>query len=85
MSSNLGDLYGSLLERSKIDRDLPDWTGRIREGSFVEVKGWLTENVYKYGKLYDPEELVKRVTGRGLVVKPFIDYLEDKYKAIYGF
>ena len=80
----LGNIYDGVW-RAKIDRDLPDWTGRIREGSFAEVKEWLTENVYRHGKLYDPEELVKRVTGRGLVVKPFIDYLEDKYKAIYGF
>jgi carboxypeptidase Taq len=80
----LGNIYDGVW-RAKIDRDLPDWTDRIRQGSFVEVKDWLTENVYRHGKLYDPEELVKRVTGRGLVVKPFLDYLEDKYKAIYGF
>jgi carboxypeptidase Taq len=80
----LGNIYDGAW-RAKIDGDLPDWKEKLRKGSFGEVKGWLTENVYRHGKLYEPEELVKRVTGRGLVVKPFMDYLEAKYKAIYGF
>ena len=80
----LGNIYDGVW-RAKIEKDIPDWTQRVRDGSFVEIKDWLTENVYRYGKLYDPEELVKHVTGRGLVVKPFIDYLEAKYKAIYGY
>ncbi|TEU08904.1 carboxypeptidase M32 [Candidatus Bathyarchaeota archaeon] len=80
----LGNIYDGVW-RAKIDGDLPDWKEKLRKGSFGEVKDWLTENVYRHGKLYEPEELVKRVTGRGLVVKPFMDYLEAKYKAIYGF
>ncbi len=80
----LGNIYDGVW-RTKIDRDLQDWTQKVRMGRFKDVKDWLTENVYRYGKLYDPEELVKHVTGRGLVVKPFIDYLEAKYKSIYGY
>jgi hypothetical protein len=28
---------------------------------------------------------VKEVTGKGLIVKPFIDYLDAKFGAIYGY
>ncbi|MBD3173126.1 hypothetical protein GF326_11705 [Candidatus Bathyarchaeota archaeon] len=45
----------------------------------------LTENVYGYGNLYDPEDLVEIVTGVGLVVDPFIDYLDRKFARIYGY
>ena len=48
-------------------------------------RGWLTENVYGYANLYDPEDLVEHVTGTGLVVEPFIKYLDEKFAAIYGY
>jgi carboxypeptidase Taq len=80
----LGNIYDGVW-RAKLRSDVPDWGQRIEEGSFSEVKDWLTENVFRYGNLYDPEDLVKHVTGRGLVVKPFMDYLDAKYKAIYGY
>ena len=41
--------------------------------------------MYRYGNLYDPEDLVEHVTGSKLVVKPFINYLEQKFQAIYGY
>jgi Zn-dependent M32 family carboxypeptidase len=34
--------------------------------------------------LYDPEDLLKRVTGEKLNPKPFIHYLTTKYKGIFG-
>jgi carboxypeptidase Taq len=57
----------------------------IEKGSFKETKAWLTENVYKYANLYDPEDLVEQVTGSKLVVKPFIDYLDDKVSKMDGY
>ena len=68
---------------SKLNKDLSDWRNKIEKGSFKEVKNWLTENVYSFANLYDPEELVKHVTGTGLVVEPFISYLDDKFSQIY--
>jgi carboxypeptidase Taq len=79
----LGNIYDGIW-LTKLDKDLPDWRQQIQGGSFKETKQWLTDNVYGYGNLYDPEDLVKEVTGKGLVVKPFIDYLEQKFKTLYG-
>jgi len=80
----LGNIYDGVW-LTKLDKDLPGWRKGIAEGSFKETKQWLTDNVYGHGNLYDPEDLVKEVTGRGLEVKPFIDYLDEKFKAIYGY
>jgi carboxypeptidase Taq len=70
---------------TKLNNDLPQWLSYIEKGSFKETKEWLTDNVYKYAYLYEPEELVEHVTGSKLVVQPFIDYLEDKFRKMYGY
>jgi carboxypeptidase Taq len=80
----LGNLYDGLW-RQKLTKDNPDWLNQIKRGDFSQVKTWLTNNVYRYANLYDPEDLVKEVTGNELAVKPFIDYLEDKFKKVYGY
>jgi carboxypeptidase Taq len=80
----LGNIYDGVW-LTKLEKDLPEWKQHIANGSFKETKEWLRENVYKYGNLYDPEALVEHVTGSKLVVKPFINYLEQKFQAIYGY
>lgn len=79
----LGNIYDGLW-RNKLENDMPDWNDRIRKGEFKPIKDWLTENVYSYGNLYDPEDLVKHITGEVLEVKPFLNYLENKFSKIYG-
>ena len=80
----LGNIYDGVWV-SKLDKDLPEWRREIARGRFGIIKEWLTENVYGYGNLYDPEDLVEIVTGVGLVVDPFIDYLDRKFARIYGY
>jgi carboxypeptidase Taq len=78
----LGNIYDGVW-LTKLNRDIPEWKHQIANGSFKNIKNWLTENVYRYGNLYDPQDLVKHVTGKGLIVKPFIDYLDEKFSQIY--
>jgi carboxypeptidase Taq len=80
----LGNLYTGMW-LSKLNKELSEWKQLISKGSFREIKKWLNENVFRYGNLYDPEDLVKTVTGKTLDVKPFINYLETKFQAIYGY
>ncbi len=80
----LGNIYGGMI-RVKMEESLPDWRHKIGEGSFDEVRAWLTENVYRYGNLYDPEDLIQVVTGGPMNIEPFINYLDGKFSAIYGY
>jgi len=80
----LGNIYDGIW-LLKLNKDLPEWRNHIAEGKFNEVKNWLTENVYSYGNLYDPEDLVKHVTRTGLTVEPFIEYLDTKFRKILGY
>ncbi len=80
----LGNIYsGQLLET--MQKTLPDWRTQIAEGNFNGVKNWLAKNVHSFGNLYDPAELIKRITGKELTVKPYLTYLNKKYSELYGF
>ncbi|MHA1653680.1 MAG: carboxypeptidase M32 [Candidatus Thorarchaeota archaeon] len=79
----LGNVYdGMWLE--KINRDLPGWQDRIADGEFAHIRKWLTENIHSKSALYDPADLVKRVTGKELEARSFLRYLETKYSRLFG-
>ncbi len=80
----LGNIYsGQILAR--MEKDLKEWRTQISKGNFRDVKHWLVKNVHSYGKLYDPADLIKKITGRGLDVKPYLNYLHEKYSKLYDF
>lgn len=80
----LGNIYGGMFLK-KLKKDAPSWKKELKKGNFQPVKDWLVENVHSKGDLYDPADLVRKVTGENLMVKPYISYLEKKYGKIYGF
>jgi carboxypeptidase Taq len=80
----LGNIYGGMFLK-KMKRDVPDYRKNLTTGDFKPVKTWLIENIHQQGNLYDPEELVKKVTGSNLDVEPFLNYLESKYKKLYKY
>ncbi len=80
----LGNIYsGQLL--SVLEKELPDWRKQLTKGNFKDIKQWLVKNVHSRGYLYDPADLIKKITGEELKVKPYLDYLTDKYSKLYGF
>lgn len=80
----LGNIYsGQFLE--KMNKDLPDWRKQLAKGNFADAKQWLANNIHKQGNLYDPAVLVKKVTGKEPAVKPYLNYLNEKYSELYGF
>lgn len=66
------------------ERELGDVDAAIAEGDFAPLRGWLTENVYRHGARYLPDELVEKATGAPLSIAPFIAYLKGKYGPLYG-
>jgi len=80
----LGNIYsGQIL--AKMENGLPNWRKQIEKGNFSPVKNWLIKNVHNYGNLYDPPELIRKITGKELSVKPYLNYLNEKYSKLYGF
>jgi carboxypeptidase Taq len=80
----LGNIYsGQLL--AALEKDMQDWRRRIAQGNLEDIRGWLTKNVHSYGSLYDPADLIRRITGKKLDAKPYLEYLREKYSGLYGF
>ncbi len=57
---------------------------QIARREFGPLHAWLRENVYQWGRKYDPKALVQRVTGRGLDPAPYLRYLRTKFGDVYG-
>ena len=68
----------------KINTDIPDLDEQIRQGKFDALLGWLRVNIHVYGRKYEPQELVQKVTGSKITPEPYLRYLETKYSEIYG-
>lgn len=78
----LGNLYGAQF-LNKMLKDIPEYYNLVEKGEFQKIHEWLKENIHKYGAVYKPAELIKKVTGEELSAKYFIDYLNKKYSEIY--
>jgi carboxypeptidase Taq len=59
--------------------DLGDLDEQFAHGDFAPLRAWLTEHVYRHGRIYPPDELVRRITGGGIDAKPYLAYLEGKF------
>jgi carboxypeptidase Taq len=59
--------------------DLGDLEEQFARGEFAPLREWLTEHVYRHGRIYPPEELLRRITGSDLDAKPYLAYLEGKF------
>lgn len=78
---------GRLLSAQFYARALQDHSEipeHMRNCEFSTLHGWLQENIYRYGGKYTASELINRITGGGLEVQPYLDYLWKKYGEIYG-
>lgn len=62
----------------------PNLSADIARKDFTRLRDWLTKNVYQPGKLYTPNELVIRATGQAMTAEPYLNYLREKYGALYG-
>lgn len=79
----LGNLYAASLWNA-MKRGVKGLEASVAQGELAPIKQWLREHVHREGYRTDAESLVTRVTGRGLTDGDFVDYLREKYGALYG-
>lgn len=79
----LGNMYAAQIANT-LRKELPQFEELVAEGNFQPIKEWLTDKIYKYGKSRKPSELILAVTGEELNPDYLADYLEQKFKSIYG-
>lgn len=79
----LGNLVSAQLWE-QINKEIKDLDAQIRKGKFDELLSWLRVNIHKFGRKYDPQTLVQKVTGSKITPEPYVRYLKTKYSEIYG-
>jgi carboxypeptidase Taq len=79
----LGNIVSAQLWE-KIQKDLPDLDAEIRKGKFDSLLEWLRTNVHTHGRKYDPQDLVKKITGSKIDSAAYVRYLTRKFGEIYG-
>ena len=62
----------------------PDIPRKIASGEFGALHTWLSDNLYRHGSKFVPNDLIKRATGAAMNMGPYLDYLHEKYGALYG-
>ncbi len=79
----LGNLYAAQFFAAA-RAALPDLDDQLRRGTLLPLREWLREHIHRHGQRYRAGELVEKVTGRPLAPEPFVAYLREKFRPLYG-
>ncbi len=81
----LGNLYSAqFLDKLYVDcggKDKVD--DALRTGNFSLITDWQDRNIWRWGAVLEPSDLIKKVTGSQLSSSPFVNYLEEKFSSLY--
>jgi len=79
---SLGSIIANQLWE-KIMADVPDLPAQFERGEFTALRVWLREHLHQHGRKFTPTEILQRIVGGGIDVKPYLRYLHKKYGEIY--
>ena len=78
----VGNMYNAMyMNRMKEELDV---AGAVSNGDFAAVNGWMKEHVFSKADRLSPKEWIRDITGRSFTPEDFLDYLEEKYRELYG-
>lgn len=78
----LGNLYAAQFYDTMREQN-PQIGVDMANGDPSSFVAWHAENIHQYGRKFPPQELVMRATGKSLSPQPFINYVTEKFSAIY--
>jgi carboxypeptidase Taq len=61
----------------------PEIPQEMAKGEFGTLHAWLKKKLYRHGRKFTPNEIVKRATGKPMTIAPYIAYLRGKYGELY--
>ncbi|HEU5216487.1 MAG TPA: carboxypeptidase M32 [Gaiellaceae bacterium] len=59
-----------------------DLDGDFERGEFGTLREWLREHVHRWGRAFEPPELLERMVGGPLDPEPYLAYLREKVAAL---
>ncbi len=80
---SLGNVYAGCLHHA-LRGAVPDLDAQLAQGNTGAATAWLGQNLQQFGGLRDPRETIEHACGFAPSEAPLLDYLEEKFGAIYG-
>jgi len=78
----LGNLY-SVQFFEQAMKEIPHLEDQIATGQLTSLRRWLGQKIHRWGRMFTPEHLSRRITGSPVDPEPFLAYAEKKYGEIY--
>lgn len=78
----LGSAYGAQM-LSQMKKDIPV-NELVSKGELSPIVDWLTEKIYRFGKLLTPSELLLNACGEPFDPDYYIRYLREKFSKLYS-
>jgi carboxypeptidase Taq len=66
----------------RVTSELVDLDREFERGEFGSLREWLGEHVHRWGRAFEPPELLERVVGGPLDAEPYVAYLRRKVEAL---
>ncbi|MDQ3073911.1 MAG: carboxypeptidase M32, partial [Bacteroidota bacterium] len=79
---SLGSFYAAQLFNAA-KKALPNLMEEIEASQYGNLLEWLRNNIHRYGRIYNSEDLCKKATGETLNFSHFMGYITDKYRQVY--
>jgi carboxypeptidase Taq len=78
----LGNLYSvQFFEQARLE--IPHLEENIAAGQLLALRRWLEQKIHRWGRMFTPDHLARRVTGTTISPDPFLSYVEKKYGELY--
>nr|WP_091271141.1 carboxypeptidase M32 [Alteribacillus persepolensis] len=78
----LGYIYAAQLKQAML-RDVPAFDKLCQNGDLAPIRTWLRDNVHQYGRMKNPEDILKDATGESINPTYLLTYLQTKYTNLY--
>ena len=77
----VGNMYNAMYFNT-MKKEL-DIDSLVRSGDFGTINAWMRDNVFALADRLSPKDWLKKITGGVFSPAAFLDYLEEKYTALY--
>jgi carboxypeptidase Taq len=68
----------------RAEADLGNLDEQFEHGEFTSLRDWLTERIYRWGRTFTPQDLLRRATGSAMDPEPYLRYLQRKLNDLVG-
>jgi carboxypeptidase Taq len=72
----MGSIYAAQIW-SALNSKIPNIQNLVEEGDFSKVTNWLAKNIFRHGRLYPPQRLVKKISGSPVNFRYYTEYLSS--------